>query len=1077
MRRIVSGIIALAWCAAASGASSLHFGPPQSWVKPMPLPAAGAATQAAIKILLVDHQIELTPRTVKYYVESAVRIQTPQGLSTMGTITLTWDPDTDIVTVHKIQIVRSDKVIDVLGAGQTFTIARRETNLDYATLDDALTAILQPADLQVGDTLDIAYTLDRTDPILTGALATEAEVSPEIPISELHISAFWSSADPVKWQASEGLTGIQQVRQGGMSGVTLTMRDVQPILEPKYAPLRYALDRRIDFSGIGSWSEVAKRLAPLYERAARLSPQSPLQAEITRIRAATPVPKARAALALALVEDQVRYVFLAMNDGGLVPADADQTWSRRYGDCKGKTVLLLALLHGLGIEARPVAVNVRAGDGLDARLPMIALFDHVLVEATIEGQDYWLDGTRLGDRSLDHLHVPYYHWGLPLVSDGAALVKMVPAPLTTPLSASMISIDASSGVTRPVPFHVEAALYDYGAVVMRQRLANLTPEQLDAGLRAFWARQYDFVTVRSVAATYDEKNEVERLTMDGTAKLDWSGGEYAPAGLGLGYDADFERQPGPHRDAPFAVAYPTYDSNTLTMKLPLAGKGFSILGGDVEQTLGGVEYRRQAKIADGVFTAVETTRSVEPEFPAAQAAGDQQALRDLSKNYLNLVAPAGHKPTAAETAWGLPSANGDAADYVHSGWLLWSHREFDAAIADFNAALARDTHNASALGDRGLIYFWMGDYRRAQADFDAALAADPHEWSALNGRGLLAGSKGDDAAEIAAFSAALKSNPKDEFALPYRATAYWRDGKKELALADFAEAIHQKPSDVRLYWWRALLLKQEGRKSEGIQLAGLVTAANPKSPLAYLTAGAIYTTFDERRRASAAFDRAVAVAPLASTYLMRAAYRPWQDLASKRADIEAALKLDPKSDRALVLLAEVQMTAGQYTQAITSLTEAIGTNRVAPDVLTLRGIAYEKTGQTALAQADFANSLAHARHDAMELNNICWDLATAAVSLDSALADCEASVAIQPGQAKSQDSLGFVLMRLHRYRAAIAAYDTAVKLDPLEPDSWYGRGICELRSGDARRGKADLDSAMALSYLVADRFAHFGVRP
>ncbi|MGH8289693.1 MAG: tetratricopeptide repeat protein [Steroidobacteraceae bacterium] len=1077
MRRIIPGFLALVWSAAACAATSLHFGPPQQWVKPTPLPAAGTPTQAAIKILLVDRQIELTPKTVKYYFDTAVRIQTPQGLSSMGTITLVWDPDTDVITVHEIHILRGKQVIDVLGAGQTFTIAKRETNLEYAALDDTLTGILQPADLQVGDTLEFAYTVERTDPILAGALSADTEVSPEVPISEVHISAVWPSADPVRWQASDGLTGIRQIHDGSMSGVTLTMSDVQPVLEPKYAPLRFVIDRRIDFSGFGSWSEVAKRFAPLYERAARLSPQSPLQSEIARIRAATPDPKERAALALALVEEQVRYVFLAMNDGGLVPADADQTWGRRYGDCKGKTVLLLALLHGLGIDARPVAVNVQAGDGLDARLPMIELFDHVLVEAKIGSQDYWLDGTRLGDRSLDHLHVPYYHWGLPLVSAGAGLVRMVPAPRTSPLTEATISIDARAGVARPVPFHVEVALHDYAAIVMKQRLANLTPAQLDAGLRSLWARQYDFVTVHAVAAAYDEKSEVERLTMDGTAKLDWSGGEYAPTGLAVGYDANFERQPGPHRDAPFAVAYPTYDSNTLTVKLPLEGKGFSILDADVDRTLGGVEYRRQAKIVGGVFTAVETTRSVEPEFPAAQAASDQQALRDLSKDYLNLVAPSGHTPTVAEIAWGLPKTNSDAGDYAGSGWMLWERREYDAALADFNAALALDAHNAFALGDRGLTSFYMGDYTRAQADFDAALAAHPHNWVALNGRGLLAAHNGDDAGAIAAFSAAIRSNPKDVFAVQYRAMGYWRTGKEDLALADYSEAIRQKPSATALYWWRALLLRAAGKRSEAIRQAKLVTAANPKSPTAYLTAGAIYTAFNEQAHASAAFGKAVAIAPVAQTYLMRAGYRFWSDLPGKRADIESALKLDPKSVRALVMLAEVQMATGQYADAANSLTDVIGMPHVGPDVLTLRGIAYEKAGRTALAQADFTKSLTDAKDHAVEANSLCWDLATADVSLDSALADCNAAVAKRPRQPAFQDSLGFVLLRLHRYPAAIAVYDAALKLNPLLPDSLYGRGICELRTGQKNRGRADFKAAEALSFAVADEFAHFGVKP
>lgn len=267
MRRMIPGLVALVWATAGWGAAnSPQFGPVPPWVKVTPVPAAGVATPAAVKVLLFDHQIELTSSTVTHYVESVVRIQTPQGLSMMGTVTLLWNPDTDVLTVHRIHILRGQKVIDVLGSGQTFTVAKRETNLDYASLDDTLTAILQPADLQVGDTLDIAYTIERTDPVLAGASADEVEISPELPVAEIHISAHWPSAFPVKWQATDGLSGIQQTHKGDTSGITLTMNDVQPVLEPKQAPLRFLVDRRIDFSGLASWSAVAKLLTPLRAR-------------------------------------------------------------------------------------------------------------------------------------------------------------------------------------------------------------------------------------------------------------------------------------------------------------------------------------------------------------------------------------------------------------------------------------------------------------------------------------------------------------------------------------------------------------------------------------------------------------------------------------------------------------------------------------------------------------------------------------------------------------------------------------------------------------------------------------------
>ena len=66
-------------------------------------------------------------------------------------------------------------------------------------------------------------------------------------------------------------------------------------------------------------------------------------------------------MALALVQEKVRYLLIEMNGGGYRPTNADVTWSRRYGDCKAKTVLLIALLRELGVAARPVLVSMCTG--------------------------------------------------------------------------------------------------------------------------------------------------------------------------------------------------------------------------------------------------------------------------------------------------------------------------------------------------------------------------------------------------------------------------------------------------------------------------------------------------------------------------------------------------------------------------------------------------------------------------------------------------------------------------------------------------------------------------------------------
>ena len=95
-------------------------------------------------------------------------------------------------------------------------------------------------------------------------------------------------------------------------------------------------------------------MAPYYDKAAVLAPSSPLKAEVATIRALSDDPRVQAAAALHLVQQKVRYLYVRANDG-FVPPSVDLTWLRRWGDCKAKTALLVALLRELGITADPAS--------------------------------------------------------------------------------------------------------------------------------------------------------------------------------------------------------------------------------------------------------------------------------------------------------------------------------------------------------------------------------------------------------------------------------------------------------------------------------------------------------------------------------------------------------------------------------------------------------------------------------------------------------------------------------------------------------------------------------------------------
>lgn len=1070
--------------AAASGLVATHayasdkpaIGPAPSWVKPIGLPAEAAKpAEGALGVLLSDQQLALEPGRATVYTDLALKIQTSQGLQA-GNISFAWRPETDEPTVHKLLIHRGDQTIDVLASGQTFTVVRREPNLDSATLDGVLTANIQPEGLQVGDVLEFALSIRSSDPVLKGHIQEVAGAWNGVQIRRAHMRIQWPTSLPLRFRQTTGLPDLTPVVGPGGSSIEATLDDVQPIIAPKGAPARYGVGRLLEMTDFKSWADIGALLAPLFAKAAVIPAQGPLRTELERIRALSPDPKVRAEAALALVQERVRYVALVMGQGGLVPADAETTWARRYGDCKAKTALLLGLLHELGVQADAVAVNTIAGDGIDVRLPMTGLFDHVLVRAMIGGRTYWLDGTRTGDGSLDRLTIPNYGWGLPLTPTGAALVRMVPPPLDAPTQTMSIRLDASAGITAPAPAHAELVLEHDDAVTMNVTVASLDAEARDRALRGFWRAQLDFVDISSVSATFDPKIGEERLVMDGVAHMDWSSGYFETDGMTVGYKPDFFRDPRSIQDAPYATAYPYFTRTTETIVLPPGfGATPNSAKSDLDQTVAGMEYHRHASLQGNAFVIEKTERSLAPEFPAKDAPAASTILHQIADKTVVLYKPSGYRPTAQEAPAPMSATPTTAADFIQRAGALLGREKFDDAIADFTQAITLDPKNVLALSGRGMAYAMKGVQAAATRDEDAAVAIDPKNLIVLRGRGIIAYRKRDYTGAIAAYDAVLAIDPKDNFSVGNRANAEYAAQRFDAALRDTAAALKGNPKWVEMRLLRAEILRRQGDTGELLAEAAAL-AAYPDNSYAQVAAADAYSSLGKTAEATQAYDRALAIKPEAYIYVNRSENRPKSDLAGRRADLDAALALNPKYSPALAAQARLLQEQGDSAAAIATLSKALEASPKDLELLLRRGIAYAKASDRARADADFAAVRTQAS-TASGLNYVCWEKATAGVALESALADCDAALAKTPGFPAYLDSRAFVLLRLGRLDEAIAGYTQAIHKAPQQAASLYGRGVAWSRKGDKAQAAADQAVALKIDPKVRTEFEGYGVTP
>ncbi len=653
MSRVLSLVAALAVvCASAPPARAATLTPvfaaPAAWVDVAAVPDAPPVLDAAaVQTLLDDNQSRLGPDGDAYFNRRIKKILKPEGLTGLTSFGQTWSPQTESVTFHWMRIIRDGKTIDLLGDGKKMLVLRRETDLERAMLDGRMSATQQLEGLQVGDVLDYAYTLTRKDPIAQGRSYDSEGLAFTGVAMRYRARVSWPQNDPARWRATPGFGPPTVSRSNGRTWLDYDVTEVSTPKAPVGAPMRFRRLGSLEISSFQTWQEISTLMAPHYAKAMELSKDSPIRAEARAIAASTPDPKARAFAALRLVEDKTRYFFIGLGEGGYVPARADETWERRFGDCKGKTVLLLALLKELKIQAEPALVSLGGGDGLNERLPSLGAFNHVIVRATIAGKVYYLDGTRTGDRSgLDSLRPPPHHWALPVRAAGSDLVAIDLPPLTVPSAESLVRFDASRGLDKPAPMTMTTRVSGEAANALRQMLARLPRQDFERSFRQSLSGSMSWVEVQSIDWKDDAEHDAFEISITGQADMDWRRNadlgvrEFKVAGSSSGSGAFPRREPGPNRDAPFAVPYPLFARTTNEIVLPDGGKGFTIRGPNGVETVGGMELRRSSIIEGGAARFITETRSLVPEIPAAEAEAATRTFRRLAADDSLVRAPA-----------------------------------------------------------------------------------------------------------------------------------------------------------------------------------------------------------------------------------------------------------------------------------------------------------------------------------------------------------------------------------------------------------------------------------------------------
>ncbi|HUS14845.1 MAG TPA: tetratricopeptide repeat protein [Chloroflexia bacterium] len=444
------------------------------------------------------------------------------------------------------------------------------------------------------------------------------------------------------------------------------------------------------------------------------------------------------------------------------------------------------------------------------------------------------------------------------------------------------------------------------------------------------------------------------------------------------------------------------------------------------------------------------------------------------------------------------------------GTAFAHQRQPEAALVEYNAALAAKPDDVPLLNHRGVVYSALKQYDLALTDYAHALLLNPDDPITLNNRGVTQRRKGRHGEALADFFHALHARRDDPATLNNRGLVYLHLRRYEQALADFNRSLELRPDDVGTLINRGNVYRRLGRTRAGAYAQALAdyTAALQLAPYSfnalnnrgathrhlkcYKSAIADYTAALDRRKndpdalhnrgttyrymgayAEAVADFTAALAArgdpgddprlrrkVAATLTNRGStYDNMGLYAEALADYSRALELHPEQARVYYNRGCTYRHQGNLIAALANFDAALRLRPDDPRALNNRGITHHNLGQDDEAEADFTRSLELRPHSAVTYYNR-GALYNQQRRLEQALADFNYALSIQGDHVAALNNRGATLDDLGRYTQALEDYTRVLALRPYEPDTLHNRGLTYTRLKQYEKALADFNASL-----------------
>jgi transglutaminase-like putative cysteine protease len=569
--------VVIAWCSFdlhASNPPEVLVGPAEDWViernvvRPEAVPEDDIGN--GVHYLLSDKQILVDGENAsKYFQRYTEMIVNQKGLEYSSQIQVQFDPVYQSLKFHQLRIIRDDRIIEKLGS-VNFKLLQRENELESLIYNGRLTASVILDDVRVGDIIDYSYTIEGDNPIYDGIFSSAVSTQWQVPLERQFFRLLWKKQEALYINALNTDIAVSETQLQDAVEYAFSAEDSKPLITNSESPSWFSPYGKIFFSESERWSDVVDWALPMYRTA--LSDREGVESIANTIKESTQDKNQQIVEALRYVQDEIRYMGIETGANSHRPSAAKETIERRYGDCKDKAVLYIAILDELDVQAYPALVNTYVTKQLADFPPYVNAFDHVIVLVENEGKAFWFDPTRQYQYgNMDEISQPDFGFALVIKPGASELTEMDFSSTESRLVVHDV-FDLSKGAGNDVTYTSKSEYFGYRAERLRNQIAEYGLSDIETDFTDFYQAYYPEIE-RVGKIRIDSKPERDRLTVHEEFRINnfWEENSKTNKYLAEFYanliSAEIAKPDQLNRNSPYSLTYPNNIWQSIEVKL------------------------------------------------------------------------------------------------------------------------------------------------------------------------------------------------------------------------------------------------------------------------------------------------------------------------------------------------------------------------------------------------------------------------------------------------------------------------------------------------------------------------------